>query len=505
MPGVDARIARILTKLAEVRERRIETFGSKAHRFALAAPLSEAEVRALETSHGIELPEAYRTFLIEAGASGAGPYYGIMPPAGWGDLLFGDVAMPDWAARPFGWTAETPRDDATWQQRSAGLDEPFQGAIAIADQGCANYAALVITGEERGRVVYVSLEGRVPFFPENTDFLSWYERWLDELSWGHTHVWFGFAMPGNEAALAAAASQAEGPRRAQALQAMFRLPALAPETAAIVATRVRDDDPVVRAVAIGVAAKFKLVPAIEAHVRRALTDDHVAVRQAALRAVIDSELPWHDDARRALGDPDDGIAAVALRALDKARVATVDEVIPLIGRVDGDVRTAALYAAMSIASPTLFDVLLPVARASGDDRHPLELLALLAQVRLGTATPAQQDIALELVLERLTRPTGKNGRTAEISALGRFVPTHPRALAALIELTRHPEPFHRYESITVLGDVGGPEVLEVLRAVTGDAAMPSMTTSSVKRSTSWSVGENARRALAKVEARIAKG
>ena len=312
-------------------------------------------------------------------------------------------------------------------------------------------------------------------------------------------------MPGDEAALAAAASQADGARRARALQAMFQLPALSPETAAIVATRVRDGDPVVRAVAIRVADKFELVPAIEPHVRRALEDESVAVRQAALKAVIESELPWHDDARRALGDPDGETAALAVRALDKARLVTVEDIIRLIARSEGEVRSAALYAAMSVASPALFDALLPLAGASGDDRHPLELLALLSQVRLGAATPAQQDVALDLVLERLARPMGESGRTAEISALGRFVPTHPRALAALIELTRHPEPFHRYEAVAVLGDVGGAEVVEVLRAAADDDAMPRLNTRSGSRSTSWSVGENARRALARVEARIAKG
>ena len=80
---LDPRVARILDKLARVRARGVATFGAEAHGFVLAPPLAEAEVRALEAAHGIALPEDYRTFLLQAGASGAGPYYGLLPPARW--------------------------------------------------------------------------------------------------------------------------------------------------------------------------------------------------------------------------------------------------------------------------------------------------------------------------------------------------------------------------------------------------------------------------------------
>lgn len=71
---MDARIAQILEKLGRVRDARIETFGAEAHRYALAAPLGEDELRALEATHGITLPEGYRPFLRHAGRRGAGPY-----------------------------------------------------------------------------------------------------------------------------------------------------------------------------------------------------------------------------------------------------------------------------------------------------------------------------------------------------------------------------------------------------------------------------------------------
>jgi len=75
--------------------------------------------------------------------------------------------------------------------RLADMTEPYQGAITIVDQGCSFNATLVVTGKARGRVMYVDLECRPPFFPEDLDFLSWYERWLDVLLQGADPYWFG--------------------------------------------------------------------------------------------------------------------------------------------------------------------------------------------------------------------------------------------------------------------------------------------------------------------------
>jgi hypothetical protein len=53
------------------RERRV--FGAATHDYRLAPPLSEAELAALERRVG-PLPAAYRRFVQELGAHGAGPY-----------------------------------------------------------------------------------------------------------------------------------------------------------------------------------------------------------------------------------------------------------------------------------------------------------------------------------------------------------------------------------------------------------------------------------------------
>src|SRR5207248_8328325 len=67
----------------------------------------------------------------------------------------------------------------------------FQGTITLGHQGSTFYTLLIVAGESRGRVVYVDTSGQPPYFVKNTDFLSWYERWLDETLAGRNMFWFG--------------------------------------------------------------------------------------------------------------------------------------------------------------------------------------------------------------------------------------------------------------------------------------------------------------------------
>jgi hypothetical protein len=55
-------------------------FGAEhGHCFELLPVLNGEQVRAVERRLGTELPEEYRAFLLEVGAGGAGPDYGLFP------------------------------------------------------------------------------------------------------------------------------------------------------------------------------------------------------------------------------------------------------------------------------------------------------------------------------------------------------------------------------------------------------------------------------------------
>lgn len=495
----------IREKLALLRERRIETFGSNGHGFTLSEPMREADVRALETKHGITLPEAYRAFLLEEGASGAGPYYGLVPPDRWGDALFGDVAMPDFAARPCLWT---PDSTLEWDVVREANDEPFQGAIVLADQGCAYYAMLVTAGEARGRVMYVSLDGGEPKFVEDGDFRAWYERWLDELIMGFEHFWYGLAMPGTPETFTAIAGDANHPRRGDALGAMGQLKTLSEEAKAVVALRVRDPDAHVRTTALWLAKKFALGALIEPHLRRALEDDSADVRKRAFDALVAADVPWHDDARRLLADPDDGVVANALRELDKAKAATEADVLSVLAAKGKSSYSTAHYAARNVPSQRIFD-LVREHHAEGDTEYGERMQTLAAQARLDALDVPRLEALLELVLATLDAGAGPDAPKATLMTLRTLAtPTRTvddaaivtRAFDALVAVLRHPEPYFRYDACYQLGELGNRSALQALRELVNDPAMPRGKNSS----TAWSVGENAKKAIAKIEATPAK-
>lgn len=489
-----ADVERIVGKLARVRERGVDTFGASAHGFELAPTVTEAQIDTVEGKFGIELPAELRAFLLHAGGSGAGPYYGIVPPSRWSDVVMGEARPPDFFSRESPWTPELAADKAASRKLVDELEEPFVGSITLCDQGCGHFVVLIVSGPARGRVMYVSIERHLPYFPENDGFLSWYERWLDELLWGHQHSWFGFGMPGDEEALARAAGDG-APRRLEALQAMHRLPAASPDTAAIIGARMRDAETDVRAAALALVAKFGLAKSMADDVRSALADPDAKIRLAALEAWIASGAPWHEDARTATRDSDENIATRAVNALAKAESLDVDTLVELLRSPTDRVRKAALEATGKLASSRLVDELLPLVRAEPPDQSSA-LLALASQIKRGAASGELRTAACDVVLHRFAR-TPTEHRTRALFGLAPFVADEPHALAAVIEATRDPDAPLRYEAAKVLGDNAGPEALPALRELSTDETMPR----TKNWSTAWSVGENAKRAIAKIEAR----
>lgn len=179
------------------------------HRFELAPPLTEAELARAEERLNVTFPADYRSFLLEVGASGAGPDYGVFPLSA--QLTGERGAAPDGMprlARPFrpGPVQELlddheenePRreayaDDETfwrswhaWDARWDELDaELTWGSLTVSHQGCGYYSLLVVTGEERGLMwedVRAIGEGLVRMRRRGADrltFAEWYLGWLD--------------------------------------------------------------------------------------------------------------------------------------------------------------------------------------------------------------------------------------------------------------------------------------------------------------------------------------
>lgn len=193
---------------------RLDVFGSPGHRWILEAPISVEELHEIEAQLRVQLPNEYRSFLLEAGRGGAGPFYGISPLRNVGGRWDWDseflLTQLDRLGEPFPHTEAfnplslAPRRPRRDEFRSAqGFERALQswcekfdeivyspentvGMLFLCDRGCAHRMALVVSGPARGQVWEdntASLQGYKPVLDGDgkpMNFASWYRKWLAE-------------------------------------------------------------------------------------------------------------------------------------------------------------------------------------------------------------------------------------------------------------------------------------------------------------------------------------
>ncbi|MFE9409568.1 SMI1/KNR4 family protein [Streptomyces sp. NPDC006704] len=169
---MDPRIPRLRHKLAAIpfQPLRSHSFGEEQHQFCLGPKLAEARVAAFEAEHNIALPDAYRQFLTHIGGSGAAPFYGLMPLDQCSLLVMNPPGEPG-----------TPRgfDDAGPGDHEGAL------FLHVIEMGCTDVCLIAVTGPLTGRVLIGNSDGFWgPNVSSATDFLDWYERWLNHMSAG---------------------------------------------------------------------------------------------------------------------------------------------------------------------------------------------------------------------------------------------------------------------------------------------------------------------------------
>ncbi|GAA1339246.1 hypothetical protein GCM10009647_082520 [Streptomyces sanglieri] len=169
---MDPRIPRLRRKLAAIpfQPLRSHSFGEVQHQFRLGPKLTKARVAAFEAEHDLALPASFQQFLRHVGGSGAAPFYGLMPMERWSSLVM-DPAEGPGAPRRFGAAG-----------REARASDLF---LHIIEMGCTDVCVLGVTGPLTGRILIGNSDGYWgPNVSSATDFLDWYERWLDHMSDG---------------------------------------------------------------------------------------------------------------------------------------------------------------------------------------------------------------------------------------------------------------------------------------------------------------------------------
>lgn len=245
MLNYHAQIARIKTKLTQARavDSHYKVFGADGHKYRTNGPIPTRDLLALEQRYGITLPDDYRLFMQEIGA-GAGPFYGLYDPRQHAADLVTDSQVlrrpnqwkpgmndEEWAAL----TLPFEPDDMSDVDFDQATDALFAGLLALGTQGCTYYHALVLSGDYRGRVVNLDEERNPPKFAYESNFLDWYERWLDEILDGtllrEGPTWFGYQRGGTEAELMAGFQTAtDFNKQREYLVGLTRLPAVNSDT-----------------------------------------------------------------------------------------------------------------------------------------------------------------------------------------------------------------------------------------------------------------------------------
>ena len=211
---------RIQQKLSQAKaaDKNLEIFGANAHQYHLNPPVSEAEVLAFEKKYGVQLPKCYRAFMLTIGDAKAkkldfiaGPYFGLYAFGTSVDSLLyekietylkapcnlsPDMTQEEWETLSdsllFSEEDEEDNDDKYFAERA----KVFSGLLPLGSQGCTYEHALVLNGKYAGRVVNVDLDLAQPKFAFETNFLDWYERYLDEVISGQLiddrPTWFGY-------------------------------------------------------------------------------------------------------------------------------------------------------------------------------------------------------------------------------------------------------------------------------------------------------------------------
>ena len=193
----DEQLQRIKDKLAVARtaDEDLKVFDAGTHEYLLNVPAPEEEVSAFEQKHSIQLPECFRSFLLVIGnggigsrGSGAGPGYGIYP-LGYGVagenflqhdcLLDPEMEIDQWKSLTEFEHGETSISKEEYRLAAGKL---FGGVLPLGTQGCTYIHALVLNGPHKGRVVNLDYNYMMlPIFSDTTNFLDYYEGWLDEV------------------------------------------------------------------------------------------------------------------------------------------------------------------------------------------------------------------------------------------------------------------------------------------------------------------------------------
>lgn len=505
------RVQRILDKLEQVRAGNFPRHRLSNHNFLLNPPITEADLQAFEARHHIQLPPDYRAFLQYAGNGGTGPYGDFFPLDRWNDFAdwvldeypdnFLALACPLYPGLP---------QTHDWAGRFHSFS-PYQGTLPLGSRGCAFATQLIVSGPFAGRVVYVDAESYYPpYILHEPDFLSWYERWLDErlqgyksgssygpnggeedflripndwqkpnntvkydfvwpfhrrprLSEGYRINWFGYGPGGGEDDFFHILNdpKSDDNFKAEAAWAFRRLPRLSQHAARRIPHYLTHSIAGVRSGALATIRKFELSNTIE-EAARLLDDLSPDVREQAVRTVLQFDPQrWAGPVLRLLWeDVDENVTTITFSELRAVGALPKPELLHLIQQSPlSNLRGLAAYC----VAWTNEDIPLLIRMLSDSELH----VRLYATRALGQL---QAKESLPHLLALLSQETYPELVHAILKILGDFA--EPSTASVLLKWAESDDDFHRLDAIAALAKIGDERTIPIAQAMLREERKP---------------------------------
>lgn len=270
LPALSERLARIEAHLSRWKDYK-----------SLWPPLSESEVCELEaTKYGLILPKDYRTYITTVADGGPGPLFGFEQAVkcSSGSLFEPCTLHPDgeyWAE----WGDFIKRHNQS------------NGILTLFESDYGETIGLVVTGAAKGRILSYSQDNcRLPWFADETSFVDFYLRWLDDWRNGRPDVTGNFETSPDIALMFRQCSEAEllatasmkspEPPSVRALQLLNRI-GPTERSLPLVHEAMADPRPLVRTNSAPLLEKLKA----NSELLTLLNDQDASVREAAVRAI----------------------------------------------------------------------------------------------------------------------------------------------------------------------------------------------------------------------------
>jgi HEAT repeat protein len=292
------------------------------------------------------------------------------------------------------------------------------------------------------------------------DFLSWYERWLDELLGGYETSWFGFGPGGGEDEFFQILddSQSSDNVKAEAARAFSRLPRLSNVATSRIPKYLCHPAAGVRAEACATVGAFELRDA-EEEVARLLEDPSSDVRREAVRTVMKlNPGRWTEAVLcRLREDSGENVVTSAFFSLKDQGALSKEELLRIVEHSPlGGLRSLAAHSVSWSAED--MDLLIHMLSDSQSQVRSRATLGL-GQIKAHSAVPQ--------LVNLLSRENDKHVISSTLKRLGELGNRNDYRLLVpiLLEWAKSEDDFYRLDAIESLVKIGDERAIPIVKSM----------------------------------------